>query len=125
MTSPAHAPRGTASDSLLTQINIDNVIQVHNALHKQEQDMRILLHNANRELHLDPAGGDPISAEVTPRFRAKIAEIKAVHWAHVHELAEATERLRQAARHYGFTDDEIGDSFTAHDTAVGPILRDR
>lgn len=121
MTSPAHAPRGTASDSLLTQVNVDNVLQVRNVLHKQERDIKTLLGQANRDLDLLPAGADPISADVTPLFRAKLDQIKQVHWAHVRELEEATERLRETALHYGFTENDVDESFKAHAFA-GPLI---
>lgn len=120
MTSPAHDPRGTASDSLLAQISVHNVLQVRNVLHKQERDIKTILGAAEKNLDLKPPGRDPISNDATALFRAKIQQIKDVHWAHVHELSEATERLREAAAHYGFTEDEIRDSFLAHDAAARP-----
>lgn len=91
-------------------------------LHKQERDITAILTHADRQLDLQPPGADPISGDATPRFRHKIQQIKDVHWAHVHELHEATERLREAARHYGWTEEQIDDSFKAHDDSVGPIV---
>lgn len=121
MTTPVHSSLGTESDSLLTQIHIGNVLQVRNVLLRQQMDIEKLLTDAKQNLQLGRAGGDPISADVTPLFQAKIDQLLSVHWAHVHELTEATERLRQAALHYGFTDDEVDDSFRSHDLAVGPL----
>ncbi|MFP5021097.1 hypothetical protein [Pseudonocardia phyllosphaerae] len=124
MSTPAHLPRGTESDSLLIQVNIDNVLQIHNVLHRQELDVTAILLRAREETTLRQCGEDLISIDVTPMFQAKIDEIINIHWAHVAELQEATKRLREAARHYGFTDDDVQNSFVAHDEAT-PAIVDR
>ena len=111
MSSPAHSPRDSASDGLLLQVDVANVLQVRDVLVTQIESMRRALDNADRRLNLEPCGSDPVSIQAAENFRRKIEGFKAVHWAHVAELQEAADRLAEAARHYGFTDDELGRSF--------------
>lgn len=125
MTTPAHVPRGTESDSLLVQVHVGNVLQVRNVFLKEERDIASVLRRARRELTLRPCGTDPVSDDVTPMFQAKIDHIVETHWAHVRELHESTERLREAALDYGFTDDEIDRSFATYDAGVSGRTVDR
>lgn len=113
MSSPAQVPRGSASDGLLLQLDVTNVLQVRDVLVDQIDSMQRALSKAERPLNLGPCGGDPVSLQAAERFGTKLQEIKAVHWAHVAELQEATDRLAEAARHYGFTDEHLGGSLTS------------
>ncbi|BBG05428.1 MULTISPECIES: PE domain-containing protein [Pseudonocardia] len=113
MSSPAHLPRGSASDGLLLQIDVSNVLQVRDVLVAQLGSMQLALGRAERQLNLGPCGRDPVSLQAAASFRTKIEEIKAVHWAHVAELREATDRLAEAARHYGFTEEQLKGSFSS------------
>lgn len=125
MTTPAHSRRGTASDSLLVQVHAGNVLQVRNTLLQQQEDIKAVLLQTRTDLRLRQLGQDPISQDATPMFQAKIDQIVRVHWDHVRELSEATDRLREAALHYGHTDDEIDAAFAAHSREVGPLVVDR
>ncbi|MEQ3552204.1 hypothetical protein WIS52_17155 [Pseudonocardia nematodicida] len=62
-----------------------------------------------------------ISDDATPLFQTKINQITQAHWAHHEELLEATDRLREAARHYGLIEDEVTD--TLRHTNSGPMFR--
>lgn len=113
MTVDAHQSRGTASDSLMAQINVDNVVAVHALLAAQAARMRELLLNANWMQDLPLPGQDPISRDARELFQPKVNQILDVHWAHYAEVREAADRLREAARQYGHDDNEITSAFAA------------
>ncbi|MEV1293932.1 PE domain-containing protein [Pseudonocardia sp. NPDC049635] len=118
MTSPAHIPRGVVSDGLLLQVDTTNVLQIRDVLVAQIDSMKRALTRAERQLSLGPCGDDPISLRAAERFAVKIKEIQAAHWAHVAELQDAADRLAEAARHYGFTEDQLGGSFASSPSAT-------
>lgn len=113
----ATEPPVRASDSLMTQVNRDNVLQVRNVLRHEVEAMLPVLQRANVELQLPPCGGDPISADATPMFQRKIVEVVRKHWAHYAEIREAVDRLTDTARDYGYTDEEITASFARSQAA--------
>ena len=121
MTTPAHGSRGTASDPLLLQVDVDNVLRVGRVLATQRDALETALTRAERDLDLSPCGLDPVSNDAAQLFRPKLQEIKAVHWAHLEEVEEATNRLADAARHYGLDEELIEHAFRRPD----PAARDR
>lgn len=112
MTTSAHRPRGTASDALLLQVHVGNVLQVRAAYLRQRDAVDTAVVNARRDFSLRPCGGDPVSNDYTPEFQSKLTAIADVHERHVRELDDAIERLEDAAREYGLTEDQIRDSFS-------------
>lgn len=116
MSSPAHEARGTASDPLLMQIDIANVLRVGKVLVTQRDALELALSRAERDLDLAPCGLDPVSGDAAQQFRAKLQQIKAVHWAHLDELQEATDRLAEAARHYELDEELIERTFRPEST---------
>ncbi|WP_232021351.1 MULTISPECIES: hypothetical protein [Pseudonocardia] len=107
----ARLPRGTASDDLMTQIHIGNVRQVRAALADQAHSIQQALREADDLNHIGRCGDDPISRDAQRMFQAKIDTIVAAHRAYVVELDEACDRLGEAARQYGLTDDDTAESF--------------
>lgn len=101
----------------MTQVNRDNVLAVRNVIRRQAREMQDALQSANLGSHVRPCGGDPISAEATPVFNTKIAQILRLHWAHLDELRDATDRLTAAAKLYGYTEEQIAQSFTKFEAA--------
>lgn len=112
MTTSAHSPRGTASDSLLVQVNSDNVLQVRNAYRTQQQRLDDTLHDARQSQGRILPGRDPISTYYGPVFESRVDAVLERFRAHVEELREATNRLAEAAREYGYTEDAIKQSLT-------------
>lgn len=114
MTTSAHSPRGTASDSLLVQVNSDNILRVRNAYLTQQQRLADAVQTAqsSRSRSGLAPGRDPISVDYAPVFGTKVDVVVDRFRDHVEELREATNRLGEAAREYGFTEDEIKQSFT-------------
>ncbi|MEV1291481.1 hypothetical protein [Pseudonocardia sp. NPDC049635] len=106
----AKLPRGTASDSLMTQIHIDNVLQTHAILAQQAAAIQIALTNAVALRSIPRCGEDPVSKDAQKMFQAKIDLILDSHEDYLVELREACERLRQAAVQYGLIEDDVTDS---------------
>lgn len=111
MTTSAHSPRGTASDSLLLQVNSDNILQVRNAYLAQQLALAQALRNTRNSQAMVLPGQDPISIDFAPFFDRKIGLIVDRVRSHVEELREATRRLSEAAREYGHTEEQVEQSF--------------
>ncbi|ANY05510.1 PE domain-containing protein [Pseudonocardia sp. HH130630-07] len=109
----AHEPRGTESDSLMVQVDRDNVLGICSELRYQVEQMYTALETADRNAVQPPCGDDPVSIDAARAFDAKIEQIRDVHWAHLAEIERAIGRLREAAAEYGFTNDDIEASFKA------------
>ncbi|WP_179956591.1 PE domain-containing protein [Pseudonocardia autotrophica] len=107
----ARLPRGTASDSLMTQIDIGNVLQVRDALAEQSRSIQQALRAAYGLSNIGRCGDDPVSRDAQKMFQREIEEIFAAQRAHIAELDEACDRLGEAARQYGLVEDEAADSF--------------
>lgn len=95
----------------MTQVNRDNVLAVRSAIQQQAEDLQRCLQATMLDARVDPCGGDPISAEATPLFNTKIRQILKVHWNHLDELRSAVDRLGESARRYGFTEEQVAESF--------------
>lgn len=118
MTIDANRPRGTESDSLMTQIHADNVVAVHALLAAQAGRMREILEDADWMRDLPLPGEDPISRDAKDWcFQPKVNQILDVHWAHYYEVQEAADRLREAARQYGHTEADVEAAFAAQRVA--------
>lgn len=100
----AQLPRGTASDSLTTQIHIGNVLQTHAILERQANAIQDALHKASDLRRIPRCGDDPVSRDAQHAFQDKINRI--LHAQDVH-LAE----LHEAAVQYDLVEDETAGSF--------------
>lgn len=107
----ARLPRGTASDSLMAQIDIGNVLQVRDALAQQSRSIQKALGDAYWLSNIGRCGDDPVSRDAQKMFQREIEEIFAAQKAHIAELDEACLRLGEAARQYGLVEDDAADSF--------------
>ncbi|ANY07522.1 hypothetical protein AFB00_15850 [Pseudonocardia sp. HH130630-07] len=93
------------------QIDQDNVLGVRHALQFQADQMQVALFDARKAVDQPPCGADPVSIEAAQAFDEKILQIIAVHEAHRLEIVGAVDRLRDAALEYGYTDQDIENSF--------------
>ena len=91
----------------MTQISVDNVHAVHALLVNQAARMSKALAEANWLRNIPAVAADPVSRDGRDAFQPKIDKILDVHWAHYFEVQEAADRLRQAAREYGHTDEAV------------------
>lgn len=114
----AALPRGSASDSLLAQVNAANVLAVHRALRTQFESMLAALGDVAWMNDIPACAEDPVSKDAKAQFQPKVRAILEVHTAHCNEVKEAADRLREAARQYGFTENEIEASFRRD---AGPV----
>jgi hypothetical protein len=103
----AKSPRGSASDSLMAQVHVDNVLAVHALLTAQAESMSRALRGANQLRAVPRCADDVVSVDAQKLFQAKIDQILDIHQAHLDEVVEAAERLREAALQYRYTDADI------------------
>ncbi|MFP5069178.1 hypothetical protein ACLFMI_05880 [Pseudonocardia nantongensis] len=115
----ANAPRGTASDSLMSQVNVDNVMQVHRMLARQVVAMQRALGEAAWLRDIPRCANDLVSIDAKEVFQPKIDQIMRVHEEHLSEVREARDRLKDAAVQYGFTEHEVADSIKT--TELRPV----
>ncbi|GAA1392874.1 hypothetical protein GCM10009613_38640 [Pseudonocardia kongjuensis] len=111
MDTDAHAPRGTASDSLMTQIDVTNVRQVRAVLLREIDSVQQALRDASDLRAIPRCGDDPVSIDAQRMFQAQINHILDTHKAWVEELREACERLDLAAQEYGLVEERNATSF--------------
>lgn len=96
---------------LVSQVNVDNVLQVAAHLQQQADTIQDALNAASPSLVLEPCGDDPVSRDAAVLLQAKIDQIIAVHWDHYRELLAAVDALRYASRTFGFTDSDLEAEF--------------
>ncbi|GAA1392883.1 hypothetical protein GCM10009613_38670 [Pseudonocardia kongjuensis] len=107
----ARLPRGTASDSLMTQIDITNVMKVHAVLEQRALSIQKALKDSAWLSDIPRCGDDPVSVDAQSMFQRKIDQILTTHEAYLAELNEACTRLKEAAVQYGLVEDETAGSF--------------
>lgn len=123
MQTSAHVPQGNASDSLMLQINIDNVASVYQRMDEQVRTMQESRWIASRLRSLPPCGDDPVSRDAVTVFQPKVDTIVGTHENYLREVVDARDRLKQAAQEYGLIEDE--NTATLKSTAPpsnGPLL---
>lgn len=97
----------------MVQIDRTNVLAVYNELQFQASQMQDAIVNAQQVVSPTALGRDVVSVAAATAFGAKNSEIADLQQAHVNELVEAADRLGDAARQYGYTDADLGESFHA------------
>jgi uncharacterized protein YukE len=109
--------------SVALQVTPENVLQARAALLTNAENINDYLRTANedRSRLIGLCGGDPISYQAQAAFTQKIQE-HAVQPAkqYVAELLKGAEQLAQVARTFGFTEQQITDSFTPGGQGVDP-----
>lgn len=116
----AALPRGSASDTLMTQVNAENVLAVHRVLRAQFEAMLTALGDAAWMNDIPRCADDPVSMDAREVFQPKVRSILDTHTAHCNEVREAAGRLLEAARQYGFTEEEIESAFRSN---AAPVFR--
>lgn len=123
METSAHEPRGSISDALLLQINVDNVMDVYSRMDEQARVLQKGRFTADLLRKIPPCGDDPVSLDAVGVFQPKVDLITGVHLDYLLEVREARDRLKQAAQEYGLIEDE--NTATLKSTAPpsnGPLL---
>lgn len=108
-----------AMDKLLTQVNVDNVLDVHRAFQEYADAMRAELQRLDTTTQVGLCGIDPVSvmAAGPKSFGGKVRELLQVHWQHCEELDNVASLLRATARSYGHSEDEITSSLASRATS--------
>jgi hypothetical protein len=91
----------------MAQVGPENVLAVHAILAAQAEAMNAALSAADWMRDIPRCGDDPVSIDAKAAFQPKIDRILQVHRAHLDEVTEAVDRLREAALQYRYTDDDI------------------
>ena len=100
-----------ATQALLLQVDRDTVLQARNALLSEVERLRkSLIINGHGRIN-ELCGGDPISPYAKDAFNDRIDALMEGAHIYVDELALAVRALEDAARRYGYTEDQIAGSF--------------
>lgn len=106
MKTSAHVPQGSASDSLMLQVDADSVLGVYRRMDEQVRSMQESRWTATRLRNLPACGDDPVSRDAVTVFQPKVDAIIRIHEGYLRELVDARERLKQAAQEYGLIENE-------------------
>lgn len=109
--SPDHRP-ASASDHLMVQINVDNVMQVYRLFDDRVAQLQDGFKLAAQLRDIPACADDPISRDARELFQPKVNAIVDAHAAHAEEVIRARDRLREAAEQYGLLEDEAASAFT-------------
>jgi hypothetical protein len=109
--SPAAQAVAGALDGL--RVDRDNVLRVHHALKSEFYRLGDLMRMYGRELQVGRCGSDPVSKPAADLFNAKLRTFAEQCTGYVDALGAAADALAQAAREYGYTEAQIGESFDA------------
>lgn len=123
MRTSAHEPRNSASDSLMLQVDVENVMAVYQRLDEQVRALRTKRHDVLNLKNVPPCAEDPVSLDAVTVFQPKIDSITKIHAEYVTEIAEARDRLKRAAQEYGLLEQENERALKASDPPYsGPLL---
>lgn len=131
MTSPVPRIANTALqesvDGVLMQVDRDTVLKARAVLMQEADDLEAAMVEATRVLPSPPLPGrmgspgqgvwvgrcsdDPVSGPAQISFNRKIDVMLEPCWQYIHDLRIGGAQLAEAATRYGYTEDEIRDSF--------------
>lgn len=100
-------------DHLGMQVTPENVLQVRNVLKAEAVRLSDVMRVNDYKLRVDLCGGDPVSADASRGFNAKLDNLRAQCSGYVKALRDAVKVLEQTAATYGRSEQEIKDSFDA------------
>jgi hypothetical protein len=126
----AHLPAGQALvadlDHVGYQVNRENVLGVYSVLANEARRLALVMDEQGHKLKIEPCGGDPVSYDAERGFNTKLDNLRAQCNSYVYSLANAAERLKDAAQAYGYTEAQIGESLRkiVPDARPGAALAD-
>lgn len=97
----------------MIQIDISNVMEAYRLFDRQAASMQRTIQRSSSLRDIPACGEDVISVDARALFQTKIDEILDAHIAHLDELREARDRLREAAEQYGLVDEQTATGFSA------------
>ncbi|HEX4357481.1 MAG TPA: hypothetical protein VH141_08175 [Pseudonocardia sp.] len=115
MVSPSVSPRPGVPGADL-QVSRENVLEVRSVLLGEAERLLDSIRSANsRRGWVGPCGGDPVSAEASAAFDARIRIVLQRCQRYALQLREAGTALEEIARDYGYTDAQLAASLTSRD----------
>lgn len=96
-----------------TQVRVDNVLQLRNALAAEVVRLQEGFLRTRRDMQVGECGGDPLSQPVADAFNRRIQALTHADDAYLAELNRVREELHRTALAYGHTEDDIARSFIA------------
>ncbi|HEX4249367.1 MAG TPA: PE domain-containing protein [Pseudonocardia sp.] len=98
------------------QVSRENVLEVRSVLLGEADRLLDSIRSASsRRGWVGPCGGDPVSAEASAAFDARIRLVLEQCQRYALELKRAGDALDQVARGYGYTDAQLAASLTSRD----------
>ncbi|WP_232662810.1 hypothetical protein [Pseudonocardia sp. TRM90224] len=98
--------------SVAMQVNRDNVLKARAVLMAEADRLDDVLTNArNNNPGIGLCGGDPVSRDAQAAFNERIEALFEGCKQYNSDLREAASALDETARFYGYTDDEIANSY--------------
>ncbi|WP_224387617.1 hypothetical protein [Pseudonocardia sp. ICBG1293] len=125
METSAHEPRGSISDALMLQIDVDNVMNVYARMDEQARALHKSRFTADSLRRIPPCGDDPVSLDAASVFQPKIDFITQVHLDYLLEVVAARDRLKEAAQEYGLMEDESTTNLKSASPSYGGPLAER
>ena len=110
-TSPLARTLASDLDHLGMQVTPANVLAVRNAVAGEARRLADLLDAHDYMLTVRAPAADPVSIAAAQAFNLKISAVKQQCQAYVNALQQAEQQLKQTARAYGHTEQDIKDSF--------------
>lgn len=105
-----HEGQSGMTDGLLTQVSVNNVMRVLVVFSQRAAAAQEAISNSADLKRIPACAEDPVSKDVRELFQHKVDTVRQAHVEYSDELQKACLALRDAARSYGFTDDEIAKS---------------
>ncbi|AOS66172.1 hypothetical protein [Actinoalloteichus hymeniacidonis] len=106
----------TGGGAVDIEVSEETVLGVRSVLLAEAERLRGGLIHLHRELNVEPMGGDPVSLEAAPIWTGRLAVDQDSYWQrcwdYMESLRQAGEELTQIALTYGYTEEEISNSFT-------------
>jgi hypothetical protein len=105
----------TAGAGKTVKVNPDNVLQAGKIIYDQVDSLKATFKDAQGNLRIDAPGGDVVSAEVAAAWNSRLIDGDDSYAVRVQQyidsLAKLCDQMREAAKQYGFTEEDITASF--------------
>ncbi|MCP2166180.1 PE domain-containing protein [Goodfellowiella coeruleoviolacea] len=107
----------TTGSGKTVKVNPDNVLQAGKIINEQVESLRTTFDAASRDLIIDAPGGDIVSSEVAAAWNSRLAQADDSYAKRVQQYIDSLDKLcaqmREAAKQYGYTEEDITGSFGA------------
>lgn len=116
---PTDPSLAASLDHLGMQVNPENVLQIRAALLTEADRLDSLLGRHGRTLRIRAPAPDPVSGPTEALLNPKIDRLTDQFKAYVHALKAAGGVLKATAQQYGYTEQQITDSFKSQEQNSG------